>query len=124
MKANTEAVPKSSPNIISTIQMKNAGVISFTTFICRLPLRSRLAKTKPAQRIMKNFASSLGWTSIKPRFNQLLFPLTLFPRWGIFTVKRSAKEIITPYCAMNFQRSKVNRERTHVIGMQMAKKIT
>jgi hypothetical protein len=61
IQAKIDAVPRSLPAITKIMHSAKAGAICLRTTVCSTPVRSCLASMNPAHKIIRNFATSLGW---------------------------------------------------------------
>ena len=100
--AITDVVPRSRPTMTSTMTIRNPGASRAKTLTLNLPALSFLANNRLAQRIIRNFANSLGWISIIFKSIQLVFPFTVLPTPGIKRIPKMIREIENPKRASRF----------------------
>ena len=114
--AITDVVPRSCPAITRTMTMRKPGASRAKTLTLNLPAPSFLANSRLAQRIIRNFANSLGWISITLRSIQLVFPFTVFPTPGMRRMLREINEMVKAKRANRFHCATVTLVKYAAIG--------
>ena len=120
--AITDVVPRSRPAITSTMTIRKPGASNAKTLTLNLPALSFLANNRLAQRIIRNFANSLGWISITLRSIQLVFPLTVFPTPGMRSTANESNEIVKAKRASRFHCATVILVKYAAIGSETTTK--